>query len=154
MIKKPRLKDGTANTIPVNIAQQMTQAYRDNQKKLGETDFTEAAWYPATQILQLAKKLTACKADGLRIYFARYTEEIINQINKLPYGDVVSENYKDMDTLLLVITKIVNGVPRTDYFTDKQLTKHYGGVGADPYDPENRADLCPDQCNTKSPLMQ
>ena len=154
MIKKPRTKDGTANTIPVSIAKQMTLAFRENQQKLGLTDFTEAAWYPATQIQQLAKKLTSCKADGLRIYFARYTKEIINQINQLPYGDAISESYTDQDTLLLVITKVVNGVPRTDYFTDKQLTRgHGGGVGADPYDPENRGDLCPNDCDGKSPLM-
>ena len=143
-------KDGKNNTIPVNIAQQMTQAFRKSQNTDKGT-YTEAAWFPAAQISSLTKKMIDLGGDGIRIYFGRYTSEIIDQINKLEYGDKIPSTYAEMNTLLLVVTKLINGKPCTDYFIDKDVTCIVGEE--QPTDPENRASLCPQKCDEDSILM-
>lgn len=155
MIKNPRGNDGRDNTIPVDIAKKMTLAYRESQKADKGT-FTEAAWFPAVQIKQLAEKVAKFEGDGVRIYFGRYTQEIIDAINKLEYGDKISDRYVDMDTLLLVVTKIIDGKPRTDYFIEKSTHKtalYKSSNGPVPTDPDNRANLCPTDCDDDSELM-
>ncbi|GAA3966459.1 hypothetical protein GCM10022246_19240 [Pedobacter ginsengiterrae] len=161
MIQTPRGKDGKDNTIPVDIAKKMTAAFRESQKADKGT-FTEAAWFPAQQIKQLAEKLAKFEGDGIRVYFGRYTQEIIDSINKLEYGDKISDRYVDMNTLLFVVTKVIDGKPRTDYFIEKvshghhhhkDSLKKYGGTTPDPTDPENRGDLCPNDCDINSILM-
>jgi len=141
-------KEGRNNTIPVSIASQMTAAFRKSQNAEKGT-FTEAAWFPAEQISTLAKKMTELGGDGIRIYFGRYTDDIIDQINKLDYGEKIPSTYSEMNTLLLVVTKIIDGKPCTDYFIDKD----YCDPIPQPTDPENRADLCPQLCDDNSKLM-
>ncbi|TCD17493.1 hypothetical protein EZ456_23045 [Pedobacter psychrodurus] len=150
MTKVLLTKDGKNNTVPVSIAQQMTQAFRKSQNTEKGT-YTEAAWFPAAQISSLTKKMVELGGDGIRIYFGRYTSDIIDQINKLDYGDKIPSTYAEMNTLLLVVTKLIDGKPRTDYFVDKA----YGcGDGEEqPTDPENRSSLCPQQCDDNSILM-
>jgi hypothetical protein len=143
-------KNSTKNTIPVGIASQMTAAFRKSQNAEKGT-FTKAAWFPAEQIISLTKKLTEFDGDGIRIYFGRYTDDIINQINELDYGDKIPASYAEMDTLLLVITKIIEGKPRTDYFIDNGDI--YGGPIPLPTDPYNRSSLCPEVCDNDSQLM-
>ncbi|MEH3113375.1 hypothetical protein [Pedobacter terrae] len=143
-------KNSSTNTVPVGIASQMTAAFRKSQDA-EKGAFTEAAWFPADQIISLTKKLEEFEGDGIRIYFARYTDEIIDQINKLDYGDKIPHTYAEMNTLLLVITKIIDGKPRVDYFIDKDGS--YGGSVPPPTDPYNRSSLCPHLCDDKSPLM-
>ncbi|RZL30834.1 MAG: hypothetical protein EOO96_17340 [Pedobacter sp.] len=159
MIKNPRAKDGVDNTIPVDIAKKMTAAFRESQKAEKGT-FTEAAWFPAKQIAQLAEKVAKFDGDGVRIYFGRYTREIIEAINKLEYGDKIPDSYVEMNTLLLVVTKVIDGKPKTDYFVDKaghghhsKLLKHGYGDPPLPTDPDNRSDLCPVVCDDGSELM-
>jgi len=163
MIKNPRTKDGADNTIPVDIAKKMTAAYRASQKADKGT-YTEAAWFPAKQITQLAEKVAKFDGDGVRIYFGRYTREIIDAINKLEYGDKIPDSYLEMNTLLLVVTKVINGKAKTDYFVDKVGHGHghrhtvksvkpgYGDAPL-PTDPDNRSDLCPQMCDDGSELM-
>jgi hypothetical protein len=141
-------KEGKNNTIPVSIASQMTAAFRKSQNTEKGT-FTEAAWFPAEQITTLTKKMAELGGDGIRIYFGRYNDDIINQINKLDYGDKIPPTYSEMNTLLLVVTKTIDGKPHTDYFIDKD----YGGPIPQPTDPENRSDLCPQACDDDSKLM-
>ncbi|WP_316824186.1 hypothetical protein [Pedobacter miscanthi] len=157
-------KEATNNSIPVSIASQMTAAFRKSQNAEKGT-YTEAAWFPADQIISLTKNMTTLGGDGIRIYFGRYTDDIINQINKLGYGDKIPSTYAEMDTLLLVITKLVDGKPRTDYFVDKGYSHGHGHDhgnghgnghgygGSEPTDPENRAQLCPQVCDDDSRLM-
>jgi len=154
MIKRTGTKDGTDNTVPVEIAKQMTEAFRKSQNAESGT-YTKAAWFPAAQMTSLVKKMAELDGDGIRIYFGRYTSDIISQINKLEYGDKIPDSYVDMNTVLLVITKMVDGKPATDYFVEKGYThKHHGGKLCDtpPTDPENRGELCPTFCDEKSPL--
>ena len=159
MIHTPRGKDGKDNTIPVDIAKKMTAAFRESQKADKGT-FTEAAWFPALQIKQLTEKLSKFEGDGVRVYFGRYTQDIIDSINKLEYGDKVPDRYVDMNTLLFVVTKVIDGKPRTDYFTDKVSHGHHYkdgrknlGITPEATDPENRAELCPAMCDDDSELM-
>lgn len=159
MTEKFLTKDGTDNTIPLDIAKKMTAAFRESQIT-DKGSYTEAAWFPARQIAQLAEKVKSFGGDGVRVYFARYTQEIIDAINKLDYGDKIPANYVDMNTILFVVTKVINGVPKTDYFTDKLDHGHPHKEGEHPVcdpplqtDPDNRGSLCPDVCDRKSPLM-
>ncbi|WP_421945230.1 hypothetical protein [Pedobacter sp.] len=154
MTKIPLAKDGTNNTIPVSIAKKMTAAFRESQKADAGT-FTEAAWFPAEQIKKLAEKVAKFEGDGVRIYFARYTQEIIDSINKLEYGDKIPDKYIDMNTVLLVVTKVVDGKPKTDYFIDNDVEQEpiCDDEDPNPTDPENRANLCPTECDEKSELM-
>ncbi|MFD2582868.1 hypothetical protein ACFSR6_10230 [Pedobacter vanadiisoli] len=143
-------KNSTTNTVPVGIASQMTAAFRKSQNAEKGT-FTEAAWFPAEQIISLTKKLAEFEGDGIRIYFGRYTDDIINQINSLEYGDKIPPTYAEMNTLLLVVTKIIDGKPRVDYFIDKSDICE--GDIPSPTDPENRSALCPQVCDDDSQLM-
>lgn len=154
MIKIPFEKDGRNNSVPLDIAKKMTAAFRESQKADTE-NYTKAAWLPAAQIQKLTEKIAKFDGDGVRIYFSRYTQEIIDSINKLEYGDKISDKYCDMNTILLVVTKVVDGKPKTDYFIDKgiELDPLCDDGDPNPTDPENRTDLCPEVCDGGSPLM-
>lgn len=117
--------------IPFKMAKEMAQAFRKNQK-LG----TKAVWFPAQQIIDMAEALKREDADGLRIYFARYTKDIIENYNQNA-GEDSRIDIKDADknTIIFVSTRKENGKPRTDYFEDLY-----------PFEPENRGELCPDNC--------
>ena len=151
MIKETIGKDGTDNTIPLDIAKQMTEAFRKSQNAEKGT-YTEAAWFPANQMTSLIKKMAGFGGDGIRVYFGRYTSDIINQINKLGYGDQIPDNYTEMNTLLFVVTKVIDGKPQQDYFVDKSACYKLGDPAV-PTDPENRSELCPQLCDGGSPLM-
>lgn len=160
MIEKPLKGDSIDNTIPLDIAKKMTAAFRESQNTDKGT-YTEAAWFPTNQITQLAEKVKKFDGDGVRVYFARYTQEIIESINKLDYGDKIPDSYVDMNTILFVVTKVINGVPKTDYFADKVGDGHHHKKGKHPIcdpplptDPDNRGDLCPTFCDYDSDLMQ
>ncbi|MFC3561813.1 hypothetical protein [Pedobacter jamesrossensis] len=159
MIKTPRGKDGKDNTIPVDIAKKMTAAFRESQKADKGT-FTEATWFPAQQIKQLAEKVAKFDGDGVRIYFGRYTDEIIDAINKLGYGDQIPHTYANMNTTLFVVTKVIDNKPRTDYFVDKVSQGHHDKIAMkklssspSPTDPDDRGNLCPTDCDDDSELM-
>ncbi|RNL50281.1 hypothetical protein D7004_18945 [Pedobacter jejuensis] len=158
MIKNPPTNESADNTIPVDIAKKMTAAFRASEKS-DSTKYTKAAWFPASQITSLAEKVAKFGGDGVRIYFGRYTQDIIDCINKLGYGDEIPSSYAEMNTLLFVVTKDIDGKPRTDYFIDKlsddshfAITKKVGDAPSST-DPDNRAKLCPDECDDGSELM-
>ncbi|ARS42391.1 hypothetical protein CA265_23115 [Sphingobacteriaceae bacterium GW460-11-11-14-LB5] len=144
-----KLEEGVSNSLTLDIAKQMTAAYKNNQV-LPRGSYTESAWFPASQILQLAQNIIEHGGDGLRIHFGRYNEEIISQINELPYGKKVPENYKNLDTLIFSITKNVDGIPKTDYFESTPKTNKLKATTAFTFKStknqvylENRGDICP-----------
>lgn len=132
-------KEDPSNTIPYEIVLQMTKAYRESQKSVSDK-FTESVWFPYDQIAQLTQKLTKLNADGVRVYFGRYTEDIIKQINALPYGKKIPENYKDYNTVIFIATTIINGISKIDYYTGKCEDRD------DPFEADNRGELCPPDC--------
>ncbi|WP_343522952.1 hypothetical protein [Pedobacter sp.] len=113
------------NSEPIDkkVAQAMVDAYAVEAKKFPQS-FTKAVWFPAEQILEIAKLMSEGKYDGLRIYFAQYTDV-------LPEG--VKSGYEGKNTLLLVPT--TPGISNEDYHED-----NLEDIG-------NRGQGCPDECN-------
>ncbi len=105
--------------ISKEIAKQMVKAYAVEGLKSPKS-YTKAVWFSVDQILAMAEKLKESKADGLRIYFAKYTEAASKES---------TEDYNGRNTVLLVPTNSVDGDHEDD--TDQI---------------ENRGRLCPDMC--------
>ncbi|WP_443945716.1 hypothetical protein ACJVDH_00965 [Pedobacter sp. AW1-32] len=116
------MKENKDTTVSKEIAEKMVQAYAEEENGVGlNPAYTKCAWFPADQIIKIAESLKENKADGLRIYFARY---LSGTIEGLP------QSYEGKNTLLLVQTNQLNGTS-----TDNLDTI------------ENRATLCPDDCD-------
>lgn len=81
--------------IPVALATEMVKAFEESSKQQERKSSTKAVWFPAEQILEIAKLLETGTHDGLRIYFARYlTDQQTQPTNGL----------EGINTLLLVPT--------------------------------------------------
>ncbi|MGM9476911.1 hypothetical protein ACS5PU_10780 [Pedobacter sp. GSP4] len=108
--------------IDPKVAQAMVDAYAVEARKFPKS-FTKCVWFPAEQILNIAKSMSEGKYDGLRIYFAQYTDA-------LPEG--VNAGNEGKNTLLLVPTtlNVGNGEEHKD---------DLGDIG-------NRGQGCPDTC--------
>jgi len=118
-------EEKTHNNVPADIAKQMVDAYA---KEAGDKpSYTKAVWFPADQILNIAKTLQDGKHDGLRIYIGQYTADSL---------DGVPENYLGRNTLLLVptLSTYAKGETNTDEHED-DLT-----------DIENKGTTCPTAC--------
>jgi hypothetical protein len=118
------------NSEPIDkkVAQAMVDAYAVEAKTFPKS-FTKAVWFPAEQILEIAKLMSEGKYDGLRLYFAQYT-------NDLPEG--VKSSYEGKNTLLLVPTTA-------------GLSKGNKGSNAEEHEDDldnigNRGQGCPDMC--------
>ncbi|MBO9676094.1 MAG: hypothetical protein J7577_21825 [Sphingobacteriaceae bacterium] len=113
------------NSEPIDkkVAQAMVDAYAIEARKFPQS-FTKAVWFPAEQILEIAKQMSEGKYDGLRVYFAQYTDV-------LPEG--VKSEYEGKNTLLLVPT--IAGKSNDDYHED-----NLDDIG-------NRGQGCPEECN-------
>lgn len=112
--------------IDPKVAKAMVVAYAKDGMTSTES-YTKAVWFPAEQILDIAKSMSEGKYDGLRIYFAQYLEGAI---------DGVPESYEGKNTLLLVPTIPGMGNSNGEHDHDDDL----GNIG-------NRGQGCPDQCN-------
>jgi len=112
--------------IDPKVAKAMVVAYA-NEGMTSSECYTKAVWFPAEQILEIAKSMSEGKYDGLRIYFAQYLEGAIED---------VPESYEGRNTLLLVptIPGLGNGNGEIDHNDDLD------NIG-------NRGQGCPDQCN-------
>jgi len=112
------------NSEPIDkkVAQAMVDAYAVEARKFPKS-FTKAVWFPAEQILEIAKSMSEGKYDGLRLYFAQYTDV-------LPEG--VKSGSTGRNTLLLVPT--TPGESNDDAHED------------DLEDIGNRGQGCPDMC--------
>lgn len=112
--------------IDPKVAKAMVVAYAKDGMTSSES-YTKAVWFPAEQILEIAKSISEGKYDGLRIYFAQYLEGAIEGVPK---------SYEGRNTLLLVPTTptVGNGNGDDDHKDDL-------------YNIGNRGQGCPDQCN-------
>jgi hypothetical protein len=117
--------------IDPKVAKAMVDAYAKDGMTSTES-YTKAVWFPAEQILGIAKSMSEGKYDGLRIYFAQYLEGAT---------EGVPQSYEGRNTLLLVPTTagVGNG---------------YGNGEEDHKDDlkniENRGTACPDMCEGAS----
>ena len=120
-----------SNFPPVNkeIAQEMVKAY-GNEASKDPKSYTKAIWFPAEQILEMAKTIADGKHDGLRIYFAQYTE---NSLDDLP------KDHLGRNTVLLVPTFAAGQINQQG----NKTVNHED----DTESIENRGDLCPSVCD-------
>lgn len=123
-------KNLNSEPIDPKVAKAMVVAYA-KEGATYEKSYTKAVWFPAEQILEIAKSMSEGKYDGLRIYFAQYLNEGL---------EGVPESYAGRNTLLLVptIPGLGNG---SNGNTDHQ---------DDPGNIENRGTACPDMCDGTS----
>ncbi|MET4083078.1 hypothetical protein ABIB40_003047 [Pedobacter sp. UYP30] len=82
--------------VPASLATAMVAVFDESPEFSECKSFTKAVWFPAKQILEIAKLLEAGTHDGLRIYFARYLQD---QKTHCETGN------QGKNTLLLVPTK-------------------------------------------------
>lgn len=116
------LQEKLLGNIPADIAKKMVDAYARESNK--NPSYTKAVWFPAEQIIELAKTLEDGKHDGLRIYFGQYASDSITD---------VPESYEGRNTVLLVPTLSPKGFAGTEHEDD------LGDIG-------NKGVLCPSQC--------
>jgi len=115
--------------IDPKVAKAMVVAYAKDGMTSTES-YTKAVWFPAEQILEIAKSMSEGKYDGLRIYFAQYLEGAIEGVPK---------SYEGRNTLLLVPTT-------PDMGNVNGQENHKDDLG----NIENRGAACPDMCEGTS----
>ncbi|NTE04758.1 hypothetical protein G6M26_10670 [Agrobacterium tumefaciens] len=123
-------KVNKSQPIDKDIAQKMVNAYSEEAARLNSKSYTKAVWFPAEQILAMAKKISEGKHDGLRIYFAKYLSESLEGL---------SEDHLGRNTVLLVPTYAAG-----ETNTRGEVTKAHED---DIDDIENRGELCPTMCD-------
>ncbi len=140
--QKEELLTTSLTSVPLPIAKEMAKTFRKNHVRTNED--TKSVWFPKEQIVAIANALEKEeKADGIRVYFGQYTEDLIKKLNEIPGADEIPKNYANRNTIIFVSTREENGIKKTDYFTDM---KH-------PMIPENRGELCPNDCPKDSPML-
>jgi len=122
-------KESQFQSIDKKIAQEMVNAYAE-QAARDPKSYTKAIWFPADQILEMAKTIADGKHDGLRIYLAQYTADAIEGLPK---------DYEGRNTVLLVPTFAAGqtsslGEPTEEHEDD------LSDIG-------NRGKLCPSVCD-------
>ncbi|WP_293304669.1 hypothetical protein [Pedobacter sp. UBA5917] len=124
-------KNLNSEPIDPKIAKAMVVAYA-KEGATYDKSYTKAVWFPAEQILEIAKSMAEGKYDGLRIYFAQYLNEGL---------EGVPESYAGRNTLLLVptIPSLANG----GYGDPRDHEDDLGNI-------ENRGTACPDMCDGTS----
>ena len=125
--------------IDPKVAKAMVVAYAKDGMTSTES-YTKAVWFPAEQILEIAKSMSEGKYDGLRIYFAQYLEGAIEGVPK---------SYEGRNTLLLVPTTPGGGNGNSHGHG------HGHGNGQEDHKDDlgnigNRGTACPDMCEGAS----
>lgn len=138
--QKEELLTTSLTSVPLPFAKEMAKTFRKNQVRTNND--TKSIWFPAEQIIAIANALEKEKADGIRIYFGQYTDDVIKKLNEIPGAEKIPEDYAGKNTVIFVSTREEKGVKKTDYFSDM---KH-------PMVPENRGELCPNDC-PDSPML-
>ncbi|MGY3052915.1 hypothetical protein ACVWYG_001111 [Pedobacter sp. UYEF25] len=121
--------------VPVTLATAMVAVFDESPEQRESKSFTKAIWFPAEQILEIAKLLEDGKHDGLRIYFARYLSD---QKTHCLAGN------EGKNTVLLVPT--MPSEP-TSLTVRKMATMQTTGTHVDdPNEISNGGHRCPDMC--------
>ena len=121
--------------VPLPLATAMVAVFDESSEQRESKSFTKAVWFPAQQILEIAKLLEAGKHDGLRIYFARYLTDQKTHCR--------AEN-QGKNTLLLVPTIPIESKKLTA--AKMASTETTGGHEDDPDQITNGGQRCPDMC--------
>ncbi|WP_162795907.1 hypothetical protein [Pedobacter nanyangensis] len=139
--QKEELLTTSLTSVPLPIAKEMAKTFRKNHVRTDKD--TKSVWFPVEQITAIANALKEEKADGIRVYFGQYTEDLIKKLNQITSAPEIPKDYANRNTVIFVSTREENGIKKTDYFTDM---KH-------PMNPENRGELCPNDCPKDSPML-
>jgi hypothetical protein len=131
-------KSHALSGIPFNEVFAMVEAYHTHSSQQVDFDMAKhvkCVWFGIDQITGMYNKLISEKADGLRIYFGRYPDDVSKFDNPKPIPNT--------NSVILVSTQVNDmGVPRSDYFTD-----------LNPAVPENRGEQCQPHCGGTSPRL-
>lgn len=143
----------TATSISLDDARRMTQAFRESRGN--DPKCTKSVWFPLKQIETMIAFLKQEKADGLRIYFGRYTQTAITNLNAEADKKPVPTTYLDRDTVIFVSTEKNKDPkkPSVDYFHYKGKQEEMKTAKGIVFDPENRGEICPLDCPIGSPMM-
>lgn len=128
----------SSNFISIADAQQMVQTFI--QKNRDKPSFTRAVHFKLTDLKELIEKTENSDCDGIRIYFAEYTETQVAHFD-LP------ASYQGRSTLVLVSTK-----DNKDYFSIGDQNECFEPTNP----PFNRGQLCPPEtgCDDNSLILQ
>ncbi len=121
--------------VPVALATAMVAVFDESTEQRESKAFTKAVWFPAEQILEIAKLLEDGKHDGLRIYFARYLSD---QKTHCRAG------YQGRNTVLLVPT--MPSEPHTLTVLKMATRQTSGSHEDDIHEITNGGNSCPDMC--------
>jgi hypothetical protein len=133
-MKTQELMTGTG--IPqseVEIMVETFHAYEKLNPGFDPTMHVKCVWFPIDEITTFVKTLNDENADGLRIYFGRYPNDISKFIDPKPRPNTNS-------VILVSTQKGTNGIGKTDYFVP--LDKAFLPVA-----PENRGEQCQPTCD-------
>lgn len=119
-------EDKGTGSIPVEVAKQMVDAYTQYNKEHPSDAYTKAVWFPLEQVERIYTTLKEQNADGLRIYFGQYTKE---SASGMP------DDYIGRNTVIFVPTTKAKGYGGDIHQDDLSV------------DPENKGELCPNQCD-------
>ncbi|WP_316805989.1 hypothetical protein [Pedobacter agri] len=121
-------REKTITNVPAAIAKEMVAAYAKESSK--NPSYTKAVWFPAEQIIEIAKTLQDGKHDGLRIYFGQYTANALEGL---------TNEYLGRNTVLLTPT-FAAGQIKSSGGTTGEHEDDTGDIG-------NKGSLCPKECD-------
>ncbi|RZL45829.1 MAG: hypothetical protein EOP00_16690 [Pedobacter sp.] len=138
------MKKTALKTVPLEIAKEMAKEFK---RQLSSNDDTRSVWFSIAQISEMVENLKKESADGLRVYFGRYTEDTIRKLNEIPNADAIPAAYSNRNTVIFVSTHKKGGKDRVDYFDEKDYHSMI---------PENRGILCPPHtgCDPDSEMLK
>lgn len=131
-----------AIVVDKKLATIMIRTYAEASQRV--MPFTRSVWFPIDKINTLFTTMNSEGANGVRIYFGIYTEQVINELNKEPGAEPIPLSYAGRVTVIFVSTKDNSTTTGEDYFLSRLFT-----------DPENRGLLCPPktECDCNSDLV-
>lgn len=138
------MKKTALKTVPLEIAKEMAKEFKS---QLSSNEDTRSVWFSIEQITEMVENLKKESADGLRIYFGRYTKDSIRKLNEIPNADEIPMEYSNRNTVIFVSTHKEGGKDRVDYFYEKDSHSMI---------PENRGILCPPHtgCDQDSEMLK
>jgi len=117
--------------IPFYEVKEMVATFHDYELKHPQYDagtHVKAVWFSIDDIQRMCQRLEKEGADGLRVYYGRYPNDVSNFVEPKPHPNT--------NSIIFVSTrKTEEGVEHSDYFVELH-----------PITPENRGEQCQPHC--------
>jgi hypothetical protein len=126
----------TIANIPAEELQIMAKEYRRHARKHPDYvkgDHVKSVWFPIGQIVKMCGQLMTEGADGVRIYFGRYPENLAN---------FKGENLVPNSNTVILVSTQKEGKLHKDYF--KAISVNAKAIDIEP---ENRGEQCQPHCD-------